>query len=217
MGQTKVGAIKICAAKCGISVEDYSINVLSGLKWCWKCRTWRSLAEFGMCRSNYDGKDAKCLLCRRVAIRQNTKGRPGYFKGRVHSEESKDKMRASYRNIASRRVGKRHTLQTRKIISAITRVRTPRGSACHAFVDGRSSERGAHRLTAEYKRWRYDVYLRDQFTCQHCGDDRGGNLCAHHIKSFANYPDLRFVIGNGVTLCKSCHKIQHSDYLPKRT
>ena len=65
------------------------------------------------------------------------------------------------------------------------------------------------RNTQKYKKWRLKVFKRDDYTCTHCGK-RGGNLNAHHIKSFANFPDLRFKLENGITLCKKCHKKEHS-------
>jgi hypothetical protein len=62
------------------------------------------------------------------------------------------------------------------------------------------------RKSLEYVIWRRAVFTRDGFTCIWCGDNRGGNLEADHIKPFALYPELRFAIDNGRTLCKTCHK-----------
>ena len=56
----------------------------------------------------------------------------------------------------------------------------------------------------EYKQWRDLVYKRDDYTCQCCGN-RGGKLNAHHINQFADYPDLRYEVDNGITLCTNCH------------
>ncbi len=60
------------------------------------------------------------------------------------------------------------------------------------------------RRTKKYKLWRSDVFERDDYTCQDCGK-RGGNLEAHHIKSFVGHKDLRYVISNGITYCIDCH------------
>ena len=61
------------------------------------------------------------------------------------------------------------------------------------------------RQSSEYKAWRDAVFLRDDWTCQICSK-RGGPLEAHHIKSWADFPTLRFVISNGSTQCFNCHR-----------
>ena len=39
-----------------------------------------------------------------------------------------------------------------------------------------------------------------------CGNV-GGYLNAHHIKKFSEYPELRFELSNGMTMCRDCHYI----------
>lgn len=65
------------------------------------------------------------------------------------------------------------------------------------------------RRTIEYKKWRKAVFQRDNYTCLICGEV-GGELNAHHIKSFKKYPELRLEVNNGITLCISCHYLNHS-------
>lgn len=64
------------------------------------------------------------------------------------------------------------------------------------------------RNSNQYREWRNKVFERDNYTCQHCGQ-RGGVLNAHHIKHFSEYKSLRYVVGNGLTLCFPCHKEVH--------
>jgi 5-methylcytosine-specific restriction endonuclease McrA len=61
------------------------------------------------------------------------------------------------------------------------------------------------RASLEFKLWRKAVFERDNYTCVWCSQ-YGGVLNADHIKPFADYPELRFAIDNGRTLCVSCHK-----------
>jgi hypothetical protein len=62
------------------------------------------------------------------------------------------------------------------------------------------------RTGKKYIQWRSDVFTRDNWTCQTC-QSRGIYLEAHHIKSWAKYPRLRYVLSNGVSLCLDCHKL----------
>ena len=66
------------------------------------------------------------------------------------------------------------------------------------------------RQTAEYDEWRLAVYKKDHYTCQDCGH-RFNGIVAHHIKSFAGFPELRYNVENGITLCRSCHLKRHSE------
>lgn len=64
----------------------------------------------------------------------------------------------------------------------------------------------------EYKKWRESVYNRDNYVCQICKDNKGGNLNAHHLDGHNNNPDKRILLENGVTLCNECHKDFHHQY-----
>jgi len=72
-------------------------------------------------------------------------------------------------------------------------------------------ERFKQRDYKEYLDWRKSVYERDLHTCQSCLD-RGVKLNAHHIEAFSENPQLRTDIGNGITLCVSCHKEYHKAF-----
>jgi len=76
------------------------------------------------------------------------------------------------------------------------------------FASWKNPELDKLRRTEEYKNWRVAVLERDGYKCQHC-EKTGGRLHAHHIKSFKLYPDLRYDVENGVTLCKKCHEDLH--------
>lgn len=91
--------------------------------------------------------------------------------------------------------------------------------------------------------WRSKVYKKDNYTCQECGDNKGGNLEGHHIKEFniilheflqlySQFSPIEdketlvrlaityepfWDINNGITLCEECHnKIEHNKEIYKK-
>lgn len=64
-------------------------------------------------------------------------------------------------------------------------------------------------------KWRLRVYKRDGFTCQICGDNKGGNLTAHHLNAWRTFLQQRFKTKNGITMCIPCHVEYHSFGLSK--
>lgn len=79
------------------------------------------------------------------------------------------------------------------------------GENSHMWKGGITTENETIRKSRKYINWRKKVFERDSYTCQCCGDSSGGNLQAHHIKNFSEFPDIRFELDNGITLCNKCH------------
>lgn len=103
-------------------------------------------------------------------------------------------------------LGKKFSTFTRKKMSlaqAGEKSNTWKGGVSRGYKRGYKRE--------QYKRWRIAVFERDFYTCQVC-QQVGGYLTSHHIKSFAKYPKLRYVVSNGVTLCEGCHALVDNYY-----
>lgn len=136
-------------------------------------------------------------------------GRRPDFTGRKHTEESKEKMRiASTNNPARYWLGKNrsHVFTEEYRLKMSKALKKVVAEGRHNFWKGGVTELNEKaRTSVEYKLWREAVFKRDNYVCQEC-DSRGNKLNAHHIKSFSKYPDLRYEISNGITLCLECHK-----------
>ena len=85
------------------------------------------------------------------------------------------------------------------------------GANCVHWKGGKTPEYRAIRASTKYKKWRKAVFVRDNWTCQICGDKTGGNLHAHHIFSFSEFPEYRLDVWNGITLCYACHQKYHPE------
>lgn len=211
MAQTKLGAAKTAAKYYGLTLEKY-LEKTETEKACKKCKEWKLRSLFCKDKGSSDGLSKCCFACRRVKIKKCTKGRLSPMKGRKHTEETKEKMKvARVGQTNSHRIGAKHTSESKKKISEKHKLLARRGPLNPNWKGGCEylSEKEKIRRSQEYKEWRKAVYERDNYTCQKCGDARGGNLQAHHKMGFADYPELRFVVSNGVTYCETCHKEEH--------
>ena len=80
---------------------------------------------------------------------------------------------------------------------------------------GVSGKRNRAMQSTKYRRWREDVYKRDNYTCQKC-KQIGYQLNAHHVFSYSEHKNKRYDIFNGVTFCKDCHFSFHKIYGRKK-
>ena len=130
-------------------------------------------------------------------------------KGRKVSMETRRKMsEASKGNKGS--LGQKTPMKTRlKMREAVSGNKNP------FWKGGISSIEKRIRGGLEYRLWKRAVLARDNHTCQDCGSK--DHPQSHHIKDFDEYPELRFVVKNGKTLCRKCHTKLHAITRAART
>lgn len=146
-------------------------------------------------------KDKECPQETRDKISKANIGKPG-MPGELNPTkrpEVREKIRLS-------RLGKKASIETRKKMSE-----KRKGSDNGNYKGGITSINIKIRNSIEARLWREAVFARDNFTDQKTGQI-GGKLVAHHIQNFAQYPELRFAINNGITLSKENHKAFHHIY-----
>lgn len=121
-------------------------------------------------------------------------------KSNIYSKEFSERL-STYNKIGRiGMLGRKHSdLARRKIGKANS------GEKSNFWKGGVTQPNEKLRRSIEYKLWRTAVFMRDDYTCQICRS-RGIKLHADHIKPWASYPELRFAIDNGRTLCVECHK-----------
>ncbi len=128
-----------------------------------------------------------------------------WHKGKKLSEETKRKMSLAHKG---NKLTDKHKDNIRKANI---------GSKSHFWKGGTSKLAVLIRTNIMYSKWREMVFLRDDYTCQECGNK--GYIEAHHIKpisiiieenklkSFQGILSCSALweIGNGITFCKECH------------
>ncbi|MCI4463678.1 MAG: HNH endonuclease [Caldisericum sp.] len=130
--------------------------------------------------------------------------KPPSRKGTRLTEEQKEELRAKM-------LGKKRPNISKALKEKGIKPPLHKGENNWRWKGGITPENLQIRHSLEMRLWRKAVFERDNFTCQKCGQ-KGGDLEAHHINNFADFPELRFAIDNGITLCKYCHKEFHKKY-----
>lgn len=168
----------------------------------------------------------------------NSVGDTPWNKGKtgIYSEETLENNRKAHLGIAPPNKGKSMSEKQKKILSIIKigthrsektkekigrfwkgkkwsqkKIAKVTGENHWNWKGGISKESDKIRQSIEGRLWRETVFARDNWTCQKTGI-KGGILVAHHIQNFAQYPELRFAIDNGITLSKRAHKEFHKKY-----
>jgi hypothetical protein len=126
---------------------------------------------------------------------------------RLSKERKTEIFSTNCRKVGLSNLGRKQSLETRKNKSeaSLKNVNIPRGERHWNWKGGVTPFRKLAYYSLEYRLWRTAVFERDDYTCIWCGQI-SGVLNADHIKPWCDYPELRFAIDNGRTLCEKCHK-----------
>lgn len=60
-------------------------------------------------------------------------------------------------------------------------------------------------------KWAAMVKARDGYVCKKCGAEE--YLHAHHIKLKSEFPEMMYLVENGITVCRDCHADMHGGSL----
>jgi hypothetical protein len=167
------------------------------------------------CWFEYRGKNYRPSKETRLKMSLAQLGEKNHRYGKNVSEECKKKLRLARASmvfteetklkISLSNKGHIVTKETRKKIGRANKGKIA-GDKHPCWKGGITSQNKIIRHSPEFEEWRKMVFKRDDYTCQECDKRGNGELHAHHIKSFARYPELRFEVDNGLTLCEDCHR-----------
>lgn len=148
--------------------------------------------------------------------RPKAKGREVWNKGVKMSDDSRKKMSIAKsgvklseehrKKLSKSLMGNKRSLGVKRSVDVRKRMsESKKGEKSYSWKGGITPINKVIRRSVEYRLWREAVFERDNFTCVWCGTKKSP-FNADHIKRFADYPELRFAIDNGRTLCVPCHQ-----------
>lgn len=170
-------------------------------------RTWKLSNETRKKQSESSKRRPPISEETRLKLRLSHIGRPNNQLGvhRKHSIKTKRKLSLIMKKQWNNGILKGHSqsMETRKKIGLKLRT-SVLGKSNHQWEGGITPINYKIRNSIEYKLWRNSVFAKDGYRCVWCKSTK--QIQADHIKRFSEYPEFRFAIDNGRTLCYKCHK-----------
>ena len=82
-----------------------------------------------------------------------------------------------------------------------------RGENSPVYIKDRTKLKKSEKkhLDSAYINWMLEVKKRDGWKCRLLNSDCKGRLESHHIFNWIDYPELRYILTNGITLCAFHH------------
>lgn len=151
---------------------------------------------------------------------KSKKGRGGYWTGKKRSEEDRAKISLKRKGVTAKEKHPKWKGGTNKCTSCqkvLTGYRSKRCRMCNyenlrsenSIViekDGRNFVVNEKKhLDSAYRVWMLEVKKRDKWICKMKNSECEGRLEAHHIRSWRDHPELRYIANNGITLCHAHH------------
>lgn len=158
------------------------------------------------CNENYKARKCDAKIRKYCSKQCSDLGRVGKFVGSNHPMWRGGKIELFCQSCGNKYKEKKNRINRSKYCSWKCKIRelSKPGKFANNWKGGITSDNKAIRASKEYKEWRILVFERDNYICQYC-NKLGGDLNCHHIKRFADFPDRRLDINNGITLCEKCH------------
>lgn len=157
-------------------------------KACSRCKKLKGIKKFKVDKRQSDGRTITCREC--------------------YTSNKLEKFIRSPEQIESQRrklLGRKYMLNHRLSISEGQKKAVQEGRHHWKVKDSRHPEQDRYSL--KYKMWREAVLELKGKKCEIC--QKPNRLHIHHIKSYYEFPELKFEITNGQVLCISCHMKIH--------
>lgn len=168
----------------------------------------------------------------KIKMSEAKKGKIGYWKDKKHSEETKRKIGEAHkgkhlseehkRKLSEAHKGKKFSEETKRKMSEArkgmkfseehkrnmseSRKGKRMGESHPGWVNGNYKKQD-ERNDSAYQDWVRKCLIRDNYQCKICGEKytREHKLVVHHILPWRDYPEERYNINNGITLCQAHH------------